>query len=96
MTDLLRVLLTSLPFLLLALLGVLVWGPLRRMRERDTASPPSPRALAVRAAPFVALLIAGGIWGLFAHKYELVVWGVVGVLCFGYGLVRYSRHQRGQ
>jgi hypothetical protein len=96
MTELVRILLTALPFLLLALLGVLLWGPLRRMRERDKASPPSPRALALRALPFVALLIAGGIWGLVAQKYELVLWGVVGVLAFGYGLIGYSRHQKRQ
>lgn len=95
MAELLRVLLAALPFLILALLGVLLWGPLLRMRERDQATPPSRRALALRAAPFAILLIAGGIWGLFEQHYELFAWGAAGILFGGYGLFRYSRHQKG-
>lgn len=93
MSEPLRALAAASPLLLMAVLAALLRRPLRGLRERDKSTPPSPRALTLRLLPFVAVLAAGGVWGLAAQRYELVVWGVVGVLCFGYGLVRYARQQ---
>lgn len=95
MNELFRAFMTVLPLLMVALLVVL-WRPARRLRERDRLNPPSTRALAMRALPFVAILVAGGIWGLVSERWELVVWAVIGIPCFGYALLRYERHQKSQ
>jgi hypothetical protein len=92
MDDAAALVAAALPFLLMGAVGALLWGPLRRLRERDKTSPPTPRALAIRMAPFAGALVAGAAWGIVSQHPEFVVYAAVGLPCFLVAIVQYSRN----
>ncbi len=94
MNEASRVLLSLLPLVAIVALIALAWGPMRRLRERDKASPPSLRTVAFRMVPVHVVLVIGAVVGLIYHRYEFVVWAVLGIGSFAIGMWRYSRKER--
>jgi quinol-cytochrome oxidoreductase complex cytochrome b subunit len=88
------VVLLLLPFVLLLVLFLLVRPFLKRQRQRDRESPPTPKAMAVRMTPFLGVAAAGGVWATVREDWPLAAMAVGTVLAFVVSSVMYARHRR--
>ena len=57
-------------------------------RKRPTEEPPAGWRLLVRALPFVAVCVAGAVWGLTHDRVAIAVIGGVGAVAFCWELNR--------